>query len=322
MTSLISPAPPRSMSGAGGSHGLPPHGMPAGFDENAIRVPPGIVDAQDGARPGAAVLGRLGALEVRLARTVKEVRRAQRLRYKVFYEEMSAVASPATRLFRRDADAFDSICEHLLVLDHDVTPKPFRAPKPKVVGTYRLLTGERATRHGGFYSQRAYQLDPLLSARPDTRFLELGRSCVLKPYRTKRTVELLWQGLWAYVIENRIGAMIGCASLEGTDPERLALPLGFLHHHARAPEPWRVRAHADQFVPMDRLPREAVDMKQAMKALPPLIKGYLRAGAGFGDGAVIDAQFGTTDVFVVMPVEAISARYVDHFGPAANQYAA
>jgi putative hemolysin len=318
MTSLISFARPR----VNGSPGLAPHGMPAAFDENAIRIPGGLIDQQGETKARAEVLGRLGSLEVRLARTDKEIRRAQRLRYKVFYEEMSAVASPTARLFRRDADAFDAVCEHLLVLDHDVAPKPFRASKPKVVGTYRLLTGERARRHGGFYSQRAYHLEPLLTARPDLRFLELGRSCVLKPYRTKRIVELLWQGLWAYVLANRINAMIGCASLEGTDPTRLALPLGFLHHHARAPEAWRVRAHADHFVPMDGLPKEAVDIKRAMKALPPLIKGYLRAGAGFGDGAVIDAQFGTTDVFVVMPVDAINARYVDHFGPAANQYAA
>jgi putative hemolysin len=321
MTTPMLLDPPRS-TGVGGSPGLLCDGMPAGFDENAIRIPAGLAEARGGIRPGAEVLGRLGSLEVRLARTAKEVRRAQRLRYKVFYEEMAAVPSGISLLSRRDADAYDLVCEHLLVLDHDVRPRPFRAHKPKVVGTYRLLTGERAERHGGFYSQRAYQLGPLLAAHPDMRFLELGRSCVLKPYRTKRIVELLWQGLWAYVLENRVDAMIGCASLEGTDPARLALPLGFLHHHARAPEPWRVRAHPGDFVPMDRLPVEAIDTKAAMKALPPLIKGYLRAGAGFGDGAVIDRQFGTTDVFVVMPVEAISARYIDHFGPAANRYAA
>lgn len=316
MTTPIRLDPPRP-TGAGGSPG-----MPADFDENAIRVPAGLVDGHAGIRQVVASLGRLGSLEVRLACSTKEVHRAQRLRYKVFYEEMSAVPSPAARLSRRDADPYDPVCEHLLVLDHDVRPRPFRAHRPKVVGTYRLLTGERAKRHGGFYSQRAYQLAPLLAAHPDLRFLELGRSCVLKPYRARRIVELLWQGLWAYVLENRVGAMIGCASLDGTDPARLALPLGFLHHHARAPEPWRVRAHPGDFVPMDRLPAEAIDVRAAVKALPPLIKGYLRAGAGFGDGAVVDRQFGTTDVFVVMPVEAISARYIDHFGPAANRYAA
>ena len=174
-----------------------------------------------------------------------------------------------------------------------------------------------AERHAGFYSEAEYDLAPLLAAQGHRRLLELGRSCVLKPYRGKRTVELLWQGIYAYVLHHRIDALIGCASLEGTDPDRLALPLAFLHHHARAPEDWRARALPERAVAMDRLPREAVDPKAALQALPPLIKGYLRLGATFGDGAVIDRQFGTTDVFVTLPVEAIGARYRGHFAPAA-----
>jgi putative hemolysin len=268
------------------------------------------------------LLGRLGPLEVRLATTAKEIRRAQRLRFKVFYDEMSAVPNAAALLSRRDVDAYDAICDHILVLDHDVKPKPFRKPKPKVVGTYRLLRQEIADRHGGFYTAGEYEIAPLLDAHPGLRFLELGRSCVLKPYRNKRTVELLWHGVWSYVLHHRIDAMIGCASLEGTDPDKLALPLSFLHHHAAAPEPWRARALSARYVSMDRLSREAIDPKAALHALPPLVKGYLRVGATFGDGAVIDRQFNTTDVFVVLPVSAISRRYIDHFGPTANRHAA
>lgn len=268
-------------------------------------------------------LGRIGNLEVRLATTVSEIRRAQRLRYEVFYEEMSAVASGMSLLSRRDIDDYDTVCDHLLVIDHAATEaKPFRRPRPKVVGTYRLLRQDAADRAFGFYTAGEYDIAPLLAAHPGKRFLELGRSCVLKPYRTKRTVELLWAGIWAYVQHHRIDAMLGCASLEGTDPDRLALALSFLHHHARAPEPWCAKALPGRHVRMDRLPREVVDPKAALQALPPLVKGYLRVGATFGDGAVIDHQFGTTDVFVVLPVAAISARYIGHFGPAANRQAA
>ena len=268
-------------------------------------------------------LGRIGALEVRLAVKKSEIRRAQRLRYDVFYEEMSAIPSGMAMLSRRDMDEFDPICDHLLVIDHAATEaKPFRKPRPKVVGTYRLLRGETAERHFGFYSAGEFDIAPLLAAHPGKRLLELGRSCVLKPYRTKRTVELLWHGIYAYVVHHRIDALIGCASLDGTDPDRLAVPLSFLHHHARAPESWRARALPGRHVPMDRVARETIDPKTALQALPPLIKGYLRVGATFGDGAVIDHQFGTTDVFVVLPVAAISARYLGHFGPAANRHAA
>jgi putative hemolysin len=268
------------------------------------------------------VLGRIGSLEVRLATTAKEIRRAQRLRFKVFYGEMSAAPRGAALISRRDVDAYDAICDHLLVLDHDVKRKPFRPAKPKVVGTYRLLRQDMAERHGGFYTRGEYDIAPLLKAHPNLRFLELGRSCVLKPYRNKRTVELLWHGIWAYVLDHRIDVMMGCASLEGTDPHDLAMPLSFLHHYAAAPAEWQARALAGRFTAMDLLPKEAVDPKAALRALPPLIKGYLRLGATFGTGAVIDRQFGTTDVLVVLPVSAINPRYIDHFGPAANRHAA
>jgi L-ornithine Nalpha-acyltransferase len=284
-----------------------------------------------GAKPNAGLvrnrgldplLGRIGSLEVRLATRAKEIRRAQRLRFKVFYDELSAVPNPASLIARRDFDQYDALCDHLLVIDHAAKPKPFRKAKPRVVGTYRLLRQETADRAFGFYSAGEYEVERLVEANPSARFLELGRSCVMPAYRTKRTVELLWHGIWTYVLHHRVDVLIGCASLEGTDPARLALPLSFLHHHASAPEPWRVRALGERYVSMDMLAREAVDPKAALGALPPLIKGYLRLGATFGDGAVIDRQFGTTDVFVVLPVSAISQRYIDHFGPAANRHAA
>jgi putative hemolysin len=268
------------------------------------------------------VLGRLGSLEVRLATTAKEIRMAQRLRFKVFYDEMSAVPNGASLIYRRDIDDFDAICDHLLVLDHDVTRKPFRTAKPRVVGTYRLLRQDIADRNFGFYTSGEFDIGALIAAHPGLRFLELGRSCVLKPYRNKRTVELLWHGIWTYVLHYRIDVMLGCASLEGTDPHRLALPLSFLHHYARPPEAWRARALPERFTAMNLIAKEAVDPKAALHALPPLIKGYLRLGATFGDGAVIDHQFGTTDVLVILPVSAINPRYIDHFGPAGTRHAA
>ncbi|WP_248309225.1 GNAT family N-acyltransferase [Bosea sp. AK1] len=263
--------------------------------------------------PLSGTLGRIGSLEVRLARGPREIWRAQRLRYRVFYQEMSAKPDVVSRMFRRDADRFDKACDHLLVIDHAVRGR-FGGIKPKVVGTYRLMRQSAAERLGGFYTQGEFDLGPMLARHPGQRFLELGRSCVLKPYRTKRTVELLWSGIWAYLQHHRIDAMFGCASFDGTDPDALALPLSFLHHQARSEGDWAAIAHAEHFVGMDRLPPEMVDAKLALKQLPPLIKGYLRIGARFGTGAVIDHQFGTTDVLVVLPVSAIDKRYADYYG--------
>jgi putative hemolysin len=269
----------------------------------------------------SVVLGRLGPLEVRLARTARDVRRAQKLRYKVFYEEMSALPDGPARLARRDMDAFDAICDHLLVLDYDEAKMVFGRKKPKVVGTYRLLRQDVARRHGGFYTQAEFDVNRIVDAHPEMKFLELGRSCVLKPYRNKRTVELLWHGIWTYILRNDIDVMFGCASLEGTDPSALALPLAFLHHNALAPEEWRAGAIPQRYVSMDRMAREDINLKAAMHALPPLVKGYLRLGGYVGDGAVVDHQFGTTDVLVILPRSAISPRYVEHFGPSANRHA-
>lgn len=268
-------------------------------------------------------LGRLGSLEVRLARTPADVRAAQQLRYQVFYEEMSALPDARTVLRRRDADAFDKICDHLLVLDHDdMQVRPFRKARPRVVGTYRLLRQDVAERHGGFYTAQEFDIAPLMARHAGLNFLELGRSCVLKPYRTKRTVELLWHGIWAYALRHDIDAMIGCASFEGVDPSRIALPLSYLHHHVPADVDWQVEALPGRGITMNRLPIEAVDMKAALSALPPLIKGYLRLGAMIGRGAVVDEQFGTIDVLVVLPVDRISERYVRYYGADASRYAA
>ena len=274
--------------------------------------PPFHFDPKNNNPNGALSLGRMGALEVRLAQDKRDVKRAQRLRYKVFYKNGTAIADAATMLARRDKDAFDKICDHLLVVDH--AAKPTLSGRQPVVGTYRLLRHDMAMKNGGFYTQNEFDLDGILHKHPGQRFLELGRSCVLERYRTKRTVELLWQGIWSYVKQNRFDVMIGCASFEGTDPDQLALPLSFLHHYAPTPEEWRARAHGGRYVEMNRMPKETINQKVALRALPPLINGYLRLGAMIGDGAVIDHQFGTTDVLIVMPVSAIGARYIEHFG--------
>jgi L-ornithine Nalpha-acyltransferase len=272
------------------------------------------------ARRNAAALGRLGDLEVKLATTPFEVRRAQALRYRVFYEEMSAVADFRTRQTRRDVDRYDRFCDHLLVIDH--SRKSQRLGRPaEIVGTYRLLPEERASDAGGFYSDDEFNLGPLLRRKNEARFLELGRSCVLPGYRNKRTLELMWHGIWAYVLQNEIEVMIGCASLEGIDPEKLALSLSYLHHYHRAPEEWSVAPVTSRRVEMNRVPREQLDPRKALRELPPLLKGYLRLGAHVGDGAVIDRQFGTIDVAIVLPVAEISSRYVDHYGADAGRYA-
>lgn len=257
-----------------------------------------------------------GELVVRLAKSQTEILRCQQLRYRVFYEELHARPDDLAAAARIDADRYDPVCDHLVVLHRGptVTADPVMIGDSELVGTYRLLRQERAAAAGGFYTQDEFDLAPIVATHPQLRFLELGRSCVLAPYRTKPVVELLWQGIWNYVRHHGLDVMLGCASLEGTDPDKHAMALSFMAHNCAAPPPWRVRALPDRYVEMNRIPAAEVDARAAMKALPPLIKGYLRLGCYIGEGAVIDAQFNTIDVLIVLPVAAINERYFAHFG--------
>jgi len=261
------------------------------------------------------VLAASGALEVRLAETDAEVEAAQRLRYRVFYEEMSAIASPSMRESQRDFDQFDAVCDHILVVDRAALDDE---DQPCVVGTYRLMRGADALRAGGFYTSGEYDLSPLLAACAEgERLLELGRSCVLKAYRSKpATMQLLWRGVMVYVARFSVDTMFGCASLPGTDPGALALPLSYLHHYHSMAGAECVRARPELYTNMNRIQKEELDVREARRMLPPLIKGYLRAGAQIGEGAVVDRQFGTTDVLIYLPVTRIDTRYRHRFGTA------
>jgi putative hemolysin len=259
----------------------------------------------------------LGSLEVGIAREAA-VGAAQRLRYAVFYEEMSAVADAGVRTSGHDRDRFDAACDHLVVVDHAVDEDGV----PAVVATSRLMRQESADRADGFYSAGEFDLGAMRARNPGRNFLELGRSCVLRPYRTRRTAELMWHGIWRYFREHDLDVMIGCGSLEGTDVGELAPLLAALRRLSPAPERWSVAARAGG-VSLDALPDPGhLGATALMRGLPPLIKGYLRLGAYVCEEAVVDRQFGTIDVFLVLPQEAISARYIRYYGAEADRYAA
>lgn len=249
-------------------------------------------------------------LTVRLAQDAADLANVQRLRWQVFFAEMGAHAAHDAPTPGLDSDAYDALCDHLLVIDEDF------ADGPCVVGTYRLLRESVARQAGGFYSADEFDLSPLMAnAQPGRELLELGRSCVLPTYRTSATIQLLWRGIADYLGQHRIGAMFGCASFPGTDPDAHAEALSFLAHNHLAPAECRPRVR--EGVALERLPRGAYEDRRALFQLPPLVKGYLRAGAKFGDGAFIDHAFNTVDVFVLMPVEAIAGRYAARFSVAA-----
>lgn len=253
---------------------------------------------------------RSGSLDVVLARTDEEVQAALSLRYRVFYEEMGAKPSPEMAARRQDFDAFDPVADHLLVIDHDLGTGP-----AGVVGCYRLLRKQAMERVGRFYSADEYDLTPILSY--DGNVMELGRSCVDSSHRNRPTMQMLWRGITAYVNHYDIALMFGCASLPGTDLDSLAPQLSYLYQYHLAPECLRVQARPERFLKMDLLPRHDLNERRIVASLPPLVKGYLRLGGFFGDGAVVDQQFNTTDVFVIVKTDLIGEKYIKHYGRAA-----
>lgn len=241
-------------------------------------------------------------LTVRLAANDADLVAAQRLRWEVFCQGLGAAGS--TDGPGLDVDPYDALCDHLLVEDGG-----------RAVGTYRLLRKSVAVAHSGFYSAGEYCLDQLGSDQDE--WLELGRSCVAPGYRDAGTIQLLWRGIAAYLQGHDISLMFGCASFHGTDPREHAESLSYLYHNHLAPREMRARALDARYVDMAMLPMGGYDQRRALRMLPPLIKGYLRVGAMVGDGAVIDHDFNTVDVFMIMPVAQISARYLERFGAAA-----
>ena len=198
------------------------------------------------------------------------------------------------------------MADHLLVVDHEIGPGA-----EGDIGTYRLIQRDAAARIGRFYSADEYDIATVL-AFPG-RVLELGRSCVDVAYRGRAAMQLLWRGIAAYVFHHRIDLMFGCASLPGTEPGALAPELTYLYYNHLAPPALRPRARESRYVDMRRMDPDGIDPRRALGQLPPLIKGYLRLGGFVGDGAVIDEQFNTTDVAIVVKTDLVTDKYYRHY---------
>jgi putative hemolysin len=232
-------------------------------------------------------------LAMSLARTEGEVREAQRLRYKVFAEEMGA--RMPVHADRIDEDRYDRYCEHLLVRDSDTGV---------VVGTYRILSPEQAKKAGGYYSEGEFDLLRLDNLRDS--LVEVGRSCVHEDYRSGGVITLLWAGLAQYMAQNKYDFLIGCASISMADGGHNAANIfNKIKSDKMSPAEWRV-------FPNCALPYEALG-DRAEEFLPPLIKGYLRLGAYVCGDPAWDPDFNTADLLMLLPMSRLNKRYAKHF---------
>ena len=247
-------------------------------------------------------------LKTRLAETDQDRRAAERLRYRVFVEELGGDGPLVDHEQRFERDEYDPHYDHLILIDDRRSSEDL----DHVVGVYRLMPGERADAIGGFYSEGEYDVTPLRAS--GRKLLELGRSCVHPEYRGGLALMQLWKGVGAYVSETGAEILFGVASFHGTDVDSLAMPLSHLHHRHLAPPELRVRAQPDVFQRMDLIPPEHVDRVAAMRAVPSLIRSYLRLGGFVGEGAFIDRVFNTTDVCLILDTARLSDQDRARFG--------
>lgn len=250
-----------------------------------------------------------GNFEVRLARSKQEIEAGQKLRYKVFFEEMGAKPCERVENEKRDFDNFDEVCDHLLAFDNS------KSGEERVIATYRLLREEFVKKKEDFYSSSEFDLtnlynDHFRKLMGDRQLLELGRSCVREEYRTNAVMHLMWKFIARYIDKHKIAYLFGCASLPGMDQNKLKMPLSYLYQQHKTPDEYNIPAVKELYQKMDHLKEEEYNRKEAIRALAPLIRGYLRLGCYIGDGAVIDEQFGTTDVFILLPIDRLETRYL------------
>jgi putative hemolysin len=231
-------------------------------------------------------------LHVGLARSESEIRAAKKLRYRVFAEELGAHLN--CREPGVDHDLYDPFCEHLVVRDEEAGI---------VVGTYRILPPEAARRVGGYYSENEFDLTRLQLLREG--MVEIGRSCIDPDYRTGATIALLWSGLARYMAEGGYRHLVGCASIGMGDGGHAAANLyrSLVAHLA----PIEYRVFPRHPLPVERL----LDGQPAEP--PPLIKGYLRAGAWIGGEPAWDPDFNTADLLILLPMARVDRRYARHF---------
>lgn len=237
---------------------------------------------------------RAARLGVRLAESAEDIRRAQKLRYSIFAEEMGATL--ATAHLGIDTDEYDALCDHLIVEDHT---------SGQVVGTYRMLPPEAARQADSLYCEHEFDISRIAHLRDQA--IEIGRSCVHKDFRSGAVITLLWSGLAEYVAHKDCEYLIGCASVSLVDGGHQAVSLYRQLEGAHlSPAEWRVFPHLP-------LPLDKVQVDAPSAPMPALIKGYLRAGAMICGEPAWDPDFNCADFFMLLPMSRLNHRYNRHF---------
>ena len=240
---------------------------------------------------------------IKIAESNFEIKKSQSLRYKIFFREKKIKRNNLKSLLQRDFDFYDKISDHLIIIDNN------REVKDNVIGTYRLLRGNCAKLYRGFYTEQEFDISNLKKNFSSKYILELGRSCVHPEHRSGIILKLLWQGISKYIKIYKVKILMGCASFNGTNPSRFKDEFSLLYKNYRLPKNYNVKSHQDNKIS----PRKNIKQSTIFNRLPPLIKGYLRAGGMVSENFYVDNEFETIDYCVIMLTEKIVSRYQNKF---------
>jgi len=249
-----------------------------------------------------------GDFVIKLVNKKSELKKAQALRYSVFYKEKKAKPTFLKKMMRLDYDKIDKFADHLIVID-----KKRKGIKNKIVGTYRLIRGDVALSFGGFYTSSEFDLTNILNSYKHKQILELGRVCVHKDYRNVTTMNLLWKAIAEYIKLYDIKVILGCASFPGTDVQEFSKELAYLRSNFSLPEEISVKSLVDNNFPVHNKTDFIKSDLRTFAKLPPLIKGYLRVGGRVSDSFFVDYDFNTIDLCVVLQTVNIDKKYKNKF---------
>ncbi len=241
--------------------------------------------------------------KIKIAECNFEIKKAQSLRYKIFFKEKKIKKKSFKFLLQRDYDFYDKISDHLIIIDKN------REIRDNVIGTYRLLRGNCAKLYRGFYTEQEFDISNLKKNFSSKDILELGRSCVHPQYRAGIILKLLWQGISNYIKMYKIKILMGCASFHGTNPSKFKDEFSLLYESYRLPEDYDVKSLQSNEISFNK----NINHSTILNKLPPLIKGYLRAGGMVSENFYIDKEFETIDYCVIMLTEKIVSRYQNKF---------
>jgi len=245
---------------------------------------------------------------IKLADTKLELKKAQALRYSIFYKEKNAKPTFPKKMMKLDYDKIDKFADHLIVID-----KKRKGIKNEIVGTYRLIRGNIASHFGGFYTSAEFDLTNILNSYNNAQVLELGRSCVHKDYRTGTTMKLLWKAIAEYIKLYDINILFGCASFPGIDVQKFSKEFAYLRSNFALPNQISVQSLVNNNYPIfNKNNIEKNDLRTFAK-LPPLIKGYLRVGGRISNSFFVDYDFNTIDLCVVVQTKNIDKKYKNKF---------